>query len=260
MNKSKSNEDIAVVFDLENTLVETPPWSSCQQRLEFRRKTKQKLIDLGIPASVLAGIERTTILRNKASEYAEHKFRKTEAAKFKREMEKFLSPYELDSARKSKLFADTTPTLKNIRRLGLRMALVTNTSAKAVNFILKTFGLELYFDIAITREDTRKLKPDPEGVLLALKRLHVKTFFLVGDLIYDVIAARRANGVSILVRRPEQSDSQDQFVALPAEFQEIAKGIPREKLSFEPDYVVQSLEEIPAIIRKRMKLNTRGAI
>ncbi len=259
MNKPKWNKDVAVVFDLEDTLVETPPWSSRQQRLEFRRKTKRKLIDLGIPAPVLAGIERTTLMRNKASEHVEQKFRKTEAAKFKREMQRFLSPYELDSARKSKLFADTTPTLKNIRRLGLRMALVTNTSAKAVNVILRTHDLGRYFDVLITREDAKKLKPDPEGVLLALKRLGVKTFFSVGDLIYDVVAAKRANGMSILVRRPEQSDSQDPFIALPAELQEIAKGIPHEKLDFEPDYVVQSLKEIPAIIQKRMKLRALEA-
>jgi HAD superfamily hydrolase (TIGR01549 family) len=246
------------VFDLEDTLVETPPWSSRQSRLEFRRKTKQKLIDLGVPASVLAGIERATIMRNKASEYVEQKFRKTEAAKLKQEMEKFLSRYELDSARKSKLFADTTPTLKNIRRLGLRMALVTNTSAKAANVILRRHGLGRYFDVIITREDVKKLKPDPEGVLLALKRFRVKTFFSVGDLIYDVLAAKRANAVSILVRRPEQSDSQDLFTALPAELQEITKGIPHEKLDFEPDYIVHSLKEVPAIIQKRMKLRARA--
>lgn len=162
-------------------------------------------------------------------------------------MEKFLGGFELDSAEKSRLFADTIPALKSIRRLGLRMALVTNTSAQAVNIIFRTHGLGRYFDFVITREDVKKLKPDPEGVLLALKRLGAKNFFSVGDLIHDVLAAKRANGVSVLVRRPEQSDSQDYLVALPAEFLDVTEGAP-EKFDFEPDYMVQSLEEVPLII------------
>lgn len=94
---------IAVLFDLEGTLIQTP-WEESDNVLEFRRRTRRKLIELGIPSSVLEGIERSTIMRNKASEYVEKHFSETEARRFNRETEKFLKYYEMDAARNSKLF------------------------------------------------------------------------------------------------------------------------------------------------------------
>jgi phosphoglycolate phosphatase-like HAD superfamily hydrolase len=130
------DKGITVLFDLEDTLVQTP-WSNHRHVIQFRHKTRQKLIDLGIPPITLAGIERATLMRNKASEYVELKFSKAETERFKLEIEKFLSRYEQDSAKKSRLFPDTIPTLKRLRRLGARMGLITNTSAKAVNAIFQ---------------------------------------------------------------------------------------------------------------------------
>jgi len=216
---------VAVLFDLEDTLVQTP-WTNRQHVLEFRRKTREKLMELGIPPSILEGIERATIMRNKSVEYIEKNLTKTEAKKFYLRMEKFLSKYELDSAKKSKLFPETIQTLETLRKSGVKIGLVTNTSIKAVKIVFQTHRLGDYFGVVITRENVKKLKPDPEGILLAVKRLGVKNFFMVGDLVHDVIAARSANGSSILVKR--NSD---------------------EKMDFEADYVVQSLNEILTIIQ-----------
>jgi len=230
-------------------LIETP-WSNPQHRVEFRCKAKQKLIELGIPKPVLQGIERATIMRNRASEYAEQNFGKTEAERFKKELNKFLRLYEKDSARKSRLFADTIPTLRELKRLGMKMALVTNTSAEAVKAVFQQHNLKQYFKVVITREKVRRLKPDPEGILLALKRLEVNSFFMVGDLVLDVLAAKRANGTCILVRRPEKLNSLDPYTALPAEFLDNAKETMNEKSDFGADYIVQSLTEIPTIIQE----------
>jgi len=242
----------AVVFDLEDTLVETP-WSRPQHTLEFRCKTKQKLIELGIPKSVLEGIERSTIMRNRASEYAEQNFGKTEAERFKKELNKFLRWYEKDSARESRLFADTIPTLNELKRLGTKMALVTNTSTEAVKTVFQQHNLKQYFKVVITREKVRRLKPDPEGILLAVKRLDANSFFMVGDLVLDVLAAKRANGTCILVRRPEQLSFIDPYLALPAELLDNAKKTMNEKSDFGADYIIQSLTEIPAIIENEIR-------
>jgi hypothetical protein len=97
---------LAVLFDLEETLIQTP-WSNRQHVLEFRANTRQQLIKLGIPTSLFEGIERATIMRNKASDYVEQHFSKAETVRFNQEMEKFLSLYEQDSANQSKLFSQT---------------------------------------------------------------------------------------------------------------------------------------------------------
>jgi len=220
---------VAVLFDLEDTLVQTP-WADHQHVIEFRRKTKEKLIELGIPPSVLEGIERATIMRNKASEYIEKNLTKANAKKIHQEMERFLSLYELDSAKKSKLFPETIPTLEKLRKVGIKMGIVTNTSMKAVDTVFRLHGLKSFFDVVVTREKVKKLKPDPEGVLLAIEELGAKSFFMVGDLAHDALAAENANGTSIIVNRSLE-----------------------EKLDFHADYFVQSLSEVPTIVQTAMK-------
>ena len=220
---------LTVLFDLEDTLVQTP-WADHQHVIEFRRKTKEKLLELGIPSSVLEGIERATMMRNKAIEYIEKNLTKADAEKIYQEVEKFLIRYELDSAEKSKLFPETIATLEKLRKLGIKMGLVTNTSMKAVDTVFQLHDLKMYFDVVITREKVKKLKPDPEGIILALKKLGVKTFFMIGDLDHDVSAAKSAKGTSILVKRN-----------------------PNEKTDFEADYVVHSLSEILKIIQEEKR-------
>jgi HAD superfamily hydrolase (TIGR01549 family) len=216
---------VAVLFDLEDTLVQTP-WVDHQRVLEFRCKAKEKLAELGIPPGLLEGVERATIMRNKSLEHVEKNFSETEAQKFHKKMNEFLRQYELDSAEKSKLFPDTLSTLGKIRKLGLRMGLVTNTSMEAVNTVFKLHSLGTYFDAIVTRERMNRLKPDPEGALLAAKELGARRFFMVGDLVHDALAAKNANGISIILRRNIEVE-----------------------VNFHADYFVQSLSEVPIIIQ-----------
>jgi len=231
----KNHCKVAVLFDLEDTLVQTP-WADHQHVIEFRRKTKEKLTELGIPPNVLEGIERATIMRNKSIEYIEKNLTRANAQKIYEEMEKFLKRYELDSAKSSKLFPDTVFTLSKIKKLGVKVGLVTNTSREAVETVFQLYGLKSYFDVVVTRELVKKLKPDSEGVLLALKKLGVKSFFMVGDLVHDSLAAKNANGVSIIVKRN-----------------------PEEKMDFEADYFVQSLSEVPTIVQTAMRKTAERA-
>lgn len=226
---AKNDRTEAVLFDLEDTLVQTP-WADHQHVIEFRRKTKEKLLELGIPSSVLEGIERATLMRNKAIEYVEKNLTKADAERIYQGMEEFLVRYELDSAEKSKLFPETISTLEKLRKFRMKIGLVTNTSMKALNIVFQLHGLKTYFDVIITREKVKKLKPDPEGILLALNKLGANSFFMVGDLVHDVSAAKKANGTSILVKR--NSD---------------------EKIDFEADYVVHSLSEVPKIVQEEKR-------
>ena len=241
--------NVAVLFDLEDTLVKTP-WSVRQHVLEFRRETRRKLIDLGIPKTVLEGIKRATIMRNIASEYVQRHFSEERAGKYRREMEIFLNHYELDSAKKSRLFPETISTLKTLRELGAKIGLVTNTSRQAVDVVFKIHGLKEYFDVVVTRKDVTKLKPDPEGVLLAERKLGgARRFVVVGDLVLDVLAAKRANSVAIMVTRDlEKSDSKDLLRSLP-EIPRKSKRAHGEGEAFQADYNIKSLHEVPSIVR-----------
>jgi HAD superfamily hydrolase (TIGR01549 family) len=245
--------NVAVLFDLEDTLIKTP-WSDHQHVLEFRRNTRRKLVDLGIPKTVLEGIERATIMRNVASEYVERRFSEAKARIYRREMDRFLNHYELDSAKKSRLFPETLSTLETLRQLGAKMGLITNTSRKAVDVVFQAHALKGYFDVVVTREDVRKLKPDPEGILLAIRKLGVRRFLFVGDLMLDLLAAKGANGVAVMVTR-DLEKSQDVFRSLPAENLRKNKGALGGAGDFQADYVIQSLSEVPAIVQAEERKN-----
>jgi len=256
--KSGETSDFAVLFDLEDTLIQTP-WSIHEHVLEFRRNTRRKLLALGVPAEILKGVERATIMRNKAEAYVGANFNATETRRFQREMERFLRRYELDSARKSRLFPDCISTLETLRRLGAKLGLVTNTSEEAVAIAFKIHRLESFFDATVTRENVRKLKPDPEGISFAAKKLGAAHFYMVGDLILDVLAAKGAGAFAIMINRNvEKSNFTNALKSLP---EEVLTGI-QERIgsnaNLQPDYIIQSLSEIPLIIEaERQKISGR---
>jgi len=166
------------------------------------------------------------------------------------EMESFLCRYELNSAKKSRLFPDTVSTLETLKESGVKMGLVTNTSRKAVDVAFQSHCLRSYFDVVVTRESVARLKPDPEGVLLAVKKLGANRFLMVGDLIFDILAAKRANGLAIMVmREPEKSDFQSLSKSLPAESSKNAQRTVEQKGGLHPDFIVESLIEVPRILR-----------
>ena len=220
---------VVILFDLEGTLIQTKG-EDPGATFEFRRQTRKKLIELGVPPDTLKGVDKSTLMRNKALDYVKVNFSRDKTRMFHDELQKFLQNYELDWARSSKLYSQTIPTLHELRKLGYKMGLVTNTSKKAVELIFSMYPIEEYFEVVVTREDTKRLKPDPEGVFLALERPDEEKFFLVGDLIYDAQAAEKAGGSSIIVKRD-----------------------PCENLSFHADYVVQSLAKIPILVQKLQK-------
>jgi len=220
---------VSVIFDLEGTLVRTVEMKE-EIILEFRQQTRKKLIELGIPAENLAGIEASTLMRNKASQYASKNLSDPERLKLERELNQFLLEYELKWAKESTLFPDTIPVLKTLREQRIRMAIVTNTSRQAAEAIFAKHGLSEYFDVVITRNDVSQLKPDPQGILLALKRLQDRNTLFVGDMPVDLEAAERAGIKSILVKRGR----------LPHLFSS----------DLSADYTVRSLSEILEIIGK----------
>lgn len=217
---------VTVLFDLEGTLV-TSIEHDKEAVHEFRTKTRQKLLELGIPASELKSVETSTIMRNTAVGYVERHFSRKEAQRFQIELDTFLKEFELCWAHDAKIFDDTIPALRKLIKLNCKLGVVTNTSREAAKQIFSTCGLNRFFEIIITREDIKKLKPDPEGIYLALKRLNSKSFFFIGDLIYDSQAAKAAGGISIILNRN-----------------------PLTKVGFNADYIVASLLEIPPIVAR----------
>jgi len=220
---------IVALFDLEGTLVQSIETDQAAIR-EFRAKTREKIVELGVPRSELEGIETSTLTRKRAAEYVEARFSRKDAEWFNLELDRFLKGYELHWADKSKLYSDALPALWEMRNLGYRMGLVTNTSREAADRMLSKHGISSFFEVVIARNDVKKIKPDPEGIILALKRLKAQDFLFIGDLVYDSEAAGMAGGKVIIINRNLSM-----------------------KVEFHADHVVNALTEVPEIIQQVAK-------
>ncbi len=60
-------------------------------------------------------------------------------------------------------------------------------------------GLDPEQTLIITRDDVRRAKPDPDLFIAATSRLNtnIETAVIVGDSIWDMLAARRARGLGV---------------------------------------------------------------
>ncbi len=81
------------------------------------------------------------------------------------------------------------------------LALVSNGLGKGYGYdIVQKFELDEYFKTFVFREDITHSKPDPQGILLALKRMDIEpkptdTIWYLGDRHKDVVAALAATNL-----------------------------------------------------------------
>ena len=66
---------------------------------------------------------------------------------------------------------------------------------------LEKYDLKDYFDVVVTAEDTKKHKPDPEPVNIALAKLDSRPehSLMLGDTMFDILCAKNAGVTSVLV-------------------------------------------------------------
>lgn len=88
--------------------------------------------------------------------------------------------------------------LEAVRNQGIPMALCTGKSRRAVEISLERLGWSSYFQTVITGDDTKRFKPDPEGLNLILGQIPAarKRTIFIGDSSADTAAARNAAIIS----------------------------------------------------------------
>ena len=93
-----------------------------------------------------------------------------------------------------------------LKRRRIRRGILTRNRRASVETALKNFAhvRPADFNAIITRDHVQRPKPDPEGVLLAARRLRVpaSSLLMVGDYIYDVEAGQRAGAPTVFLESP----------------------------------------------------------
>jgi putative hydrolase of the HAD superfamily len=131
------------------------------------------------------------------------------------------------------LYEDALPVLEELRRHGLKLALVSNTSRDLAEFI-SHHALDV--DLALSSREHGRTKPHPTIFKAALDRLDVaaESAAMVGDSPEDDIEGARALGMRAFLldregRFPDAPERLPDLYALPA-----ALGLPRPGTSSAP--------------------------
>jgi HAD superfamily hydrolase (TIGR01509 family) len=130
------------------------------------------------------------------------------------------------------LFPSAKTTLEQLREMKLDLAVATSSvSASALPFLERT-GIRSLFDVIVTGDEAERGKPHPDIYLRTSDKLCIDpdACLAIEDALAGVAAAKAANMRVAAVPDPRFVD--------PSEYKK------------EADYVLGSLSEIPALIRR----------
>jgi len=182
----------AVVFDLDNTLVDFMRW-------------KRRAIEEAIPAMMDAGLQITPELADKIIE----EIYQEQGIEYQKVFDEFLKrvlnrvDYKILSAgivayrraREAALipYPHVYSTLIRLLKMGIKMGIVSDAPAKEAWLRLAFLNFHHIVDSVVTFEDTKKRKPDPAPFHKILENLGVKAneAIMVGDWAErDIVGAR----------------------------------------------------------------------
>ncbi len=181
----------AIAFDLDGTLIDST----------------DVLIEAEVKAFTIKGAVVThSELKNHGStsikDLAKAILKRTddESIKELRELRKEEVMKNLD---KIEVFPDTLPTLKKLKKKGIKMGIATGLGRDLLPVFLKKTGIDLYLSTFVSADDVKLGKPFPDVFLRAFELMNVKTQdgLVVGDSRNDIRAAKAAKMPSVLIAR-----------------------------------------------------------
>ena len=91
--------------------------------------------------------------------------------------------------------------LKQLKNKGLRLALVSTSRKKFIDALLAKLNIENLFEIVISREDVKNLKPAPDAYIMALNQLNIPSDCCIAfeDSERGIVASKKANIKTIQV-------------------------------------------------------------
>jgi HAD superfamily hydrolase (TIGR01509 family) len=183
----------ALVFDLDGTLVD----SVYQHVLAWHRALLESGIELSVwrihrRIGMSGGLFARALLRETG--------RDLDAGFLQQLQDRHAAAYK-------RLAGDVRPLpgtlelLARLTELGCPWSIATSGRMETAGPVLERLGIPKHVPI-VTRDQVERAKPDPDLFLAALERLNVRAAdaYVVGDSVWDMLAARRAGvlGVGVL--------------------------------------------------------------
>jgi phosphoglycolate phosphatase len=183
-----------VLFDLDGTLVDTAPdiADAVNRVLELRKLPAMP--EAWVRSRIGHGSRQLLVQAVGAASGAPT----MDAATMAQLMEEFGRHYADCVGRRGRVFPGARTALAQLRRAGVKLALLTNKEARFARLVLAAHDLDGDFDLELCGDTLPAKKPDPLPVWHALAHFGVPaaSALLVGDSDIDVRTARAA-GIAV---------------------------------------------------------------
>jgi pyrophosphatase PpaX len=129
-----------------------------------------------------------------------------------------------------KEFEGVIETVETLKSKGYKLAIVTTKREDVALKGMRLMKLDPFFDVVVAYDHVKKVKPDPEPIMLALEQLNAKPeeAMMVGDNFHDILAGKNAGtktvGVAWSIKGREY----------------IAK--------YEPDYILETMPDLLKVL------------
>jgi phosphoglycolate phosphatase-like HAD superfamily hydrolase len=184
-----------VIFDFDGTIVK-----SAYQYREAKQALIRKFGDFGIETDNMDINESTMSIIDKAqAQIAERDSRRLN--RLRSATNHVLDDFDVKAMPLAELRLNSKLVLESLANAGVKVGLVTNAGEKAVSKLLKEFEIRRFFDVVVTRDDVRRMKPSSEGLRKAIVDLECdrRDVLYVGDSWIDVRCAKEAGVVAVAI-------------------------------------------------------------
>lgn len=149
----------AVIFDFDGVIAET----ESKKHSDLRRMLETKGIHM--PDAITP-----SFIGKKTDAYLNEKFKTLTKEQIK-EITKLRHANKLLDIDKIKLVDGIEPLLKQLKKVGLKIAICSGSEREFIDSFLKIKKLTNYFDLIVAGEDFSSSKPNPECYFITLNKL-----------------------------------------------------------------------------------------
>jgi len=201
-----------LIFDLDGTLIDTAPDMGATLNHLLQQAGRAPLSAQSIRRQVSHGV-RGLLRLGFGLEF--------EAAEYAPLATEFLAYYDALNHPHSRLFDGIEALLRDAKKEGYALAIVTNKPRYLTESLLRVLHLESRFGTVICGDDFSERKPHPRPLFEACKRLGVQPArsFYVGDARRDIEAGNNAGMHTVLVNWGYFDAREDDVEHWPAERQ-----------------------------------------
>jgi phosphoglycolate phosphatase len=181
----ESNDIKAIIFDFDGTLAVL--------NIDFNAM-RERIFDLIRHFSIEEELIKEKYLLEVIDEACQILEKKDPSSveEFYQKAHQILHQVEMVAAEKGKLIPGMEETLKNLRKRGIKVGIVTRNCDQAVRQVFP--NIDIFCDVFVSRNSVRKVKPHPDHLTYVIESLKVSgdKAWMVGDHPTDIQAGRQA--------------------------------------------------------------------